>query len=129
MRFVGLIALALLYCEATTAQDTPADPRPQAIFSDDFAEDSRSNYEARGTVQWQQGRLSFGEGAQLQRHFQGGTWVEVRCELDFPKPSDEGQQYATRMQFTFNSATPAVIEWSVRRTESGDEYRLSVLDT
>src|SRR5262245_61715799 len=84
LRLAGLLSMLL-----GTATGLPQSPVPG--FRDDFATDSRKNYQIQGEVTWQKGRMTLAAGASLKRLLTLGETVEVRALLHLPPGSDEAQ--------------------------------------
>src|SRR5262245_6563444 len=63
----------------------PAGEAPKAVgFRDDFATDTRKDYEVTGDVAWRKGLLTLAEGARLRRPLELGETLDVTASLRLP---------------------------------------------
>jgi tetratricopeptide (TPR) repeat protein/CHAT domain-containing protein len=64
---------------------------PPVRFQDDFATDTRKDYETKGDVTWHKGALTLGKKAQISRKLALGFTTEVRAILRWDKGQQKGQ--------------------------------------
>lgn len=70
-------------------------PKLEPLFDDDFATDSRNNYEIggkEGAVTWEPGKLTLSDGAKLSHELGADNWVELCFDLQFPELTEDGQK-------------------------------------
>src|SRR5262249_26386139 len=73
--------LALLTVLLCCPPARPQVPEKPVGFRDDFAADSRKEYEAKGEVRWQKGSVLLGPGAELRRRLALGYTAELRATV------------------------------------------------
>jgi CHAT domain-containing protein/tetratricopeptide (TPR) repeat protein len=64
---------------------------PPVRFQDDFATDTRKDYETKGDVTWHKGALTLGKKAQISRALALGYTSEVRAVLRWDKDQRDGE--------------------------------------
>ena len=85
------------------------------IFSDDFSEDSLSEYQVKGEVTWKPGRVKLSEGSSVSRSFEAGARVEVVAELEFPKLTNDGELSLALLQLDLRGAMDCLVAWGQKR--------------
>lgn len=96
-------------------------PKLEHLFTDDFERDSRANYEISGkkdAVKWEKGTLTIGDGASLQRKLDGGPWVEMELDLEFPKLTEDGQTSDLKVWLDLERATDSFV-WFRQKRQNG----------
>jgi tetratricopeptide (TPR) repeat protein/CHAT domain-containing protein len=68
-----------------------AEEAPPVRFQDDFAADTRKDYETKGDLTWQKGALTLGKEATVSRKLALGYSTEVRAVVRWDKDQRDGQ--------------------------------------
>src|SRR5262245_6716203 len=84
-RVLPAVALTLLLCPYASGQQAA---KPLG-FTDDFATDSRPQYETTGDVGWQRGAFKLGKNAHLRRSLARGNIIAVTAVMDGPAREGE----------------------------------------
>src|SRR5262249_35664699 len=66
------------------------EPARPVRFEDDFRTDTRKDYQIKGEVTWQKGRLTLAKGALLHRPLELGSVAEVRAVVRWARGQQEG---------------------------------------
>jgi CHAT domain-containing protein/tetratricopeptide (TPR) repeat protein len=78
-------------------------PEPIRI-SDDFSQNTLKDYEVKGDVTWERGRVKLGPDARLARNITPGWMVEVTIDLEFPTLEKDGDKSESRIRFVVDDA-------------------------
>ena len=125
------MSLCVLGRPSASAEPVTADETSilRPIFSDDFSEDSLSEYQVKGEVTWEQGRVKLTQGASLSRSFEAGARVELVMGLEFPELTKDGEQSLTLLTLDLVGATDCVVGWQQTRTDGKTIGKVLILDT
>ena len=107
-------------------------PKLELLFDDDFATDSRNNYEIsgkEGAVTWEPGKLTLGEGGRLSRQLDGDNWVELELDIQFPELTEDGQKSELKILLDLESATDSYLLLRQRRRDGKTTSEIVVYDT
>ena len=137
MRFVRVISLMVLFlatdCCGQTTNETytkQEPPKLELAFSDDFSQDTRSNYTIKGDVSWEQGKLALSDGASIACEINGAAWAELELDLHFPELTEDGQTSELRISFDMgDSATACYISLSQHRSEGNVSSKICCYET
>lgn len=129
------IVVALLLSLLSGTHVTGADAKEQSgsklhpVFSDDFSENSLSDYEVKGEPAWEEGLVKLPQGVSLSRPVQLDARVVVTAELQFPKLTKDGEQSLTMLGIELDGATPCHVAWQQTLKDGKTSSRLFILDT
>ena len=108
--FLVLLLFSSLVAQDANRPDPPYSKPPELkhLFTDSFAEDSRDNYKISGktaAVTWKQGELALGDGANLQRKLDAGSWVEMEFDFEFPQLKKDGEEFDLKIWLDLYKST------------------------
>ncbi|MDA1231386.1 MAG: CHAT domain-containing protein, partial [Planctomycetota bacterium] len=104
-------------------------PELKPLFADDFSKNTLDQYVVKGNVKWSAGKVTLEPGSSLTRKFEAGAWCEFELDLQFPELTQVSDESATVLELSFEGASPAIIEWSSRRTKQGTTSQIRIGDT
>lgn len=118
MRLSLLSTLLLLASGIRAGAQQFEPPKLEPVFSDDFAEDTRADYELTGDVSWERSELKLGEGSSVERVINGGAWTKVRLDLAKADVVGKHSQAELRVYLRMDGATDCYVQLQ-RKAEGG----------
>ncbi len=79
------------------------------VVTDDFQTDSRGEYIAQGTVEWQPGKLTLVPAARISRTLQAGSRASVRFNVAFPQLTSDEEKCSLHLRFDLESTLNAIV--------------------
>ena len=139
-----IATFSFLFANALVAQDDGAKqserkekpqnntqwPKLEAVFSDDFSTDTRSDYKIAGDVGWKQGSLTLNEGASIQRVIDdGGPWAKVELDVEWPELKKDRPEQELRIWFLLDGATPCFVRLRQESNGRKPTFSLALIET
>src|SRR5262249_14296822 len=90
-RYLGGMAIPCLLLALLARLSRAAEETPPVRFQDDFATDTRKDYETKGDVTWKKGGLTLGKEAAGRCKLSLGFSTEVRAVVRWDKGQRDGQ--------------------------------------
>ena len=125
---VGFSILHPIFAQTSNLEKQPW-PQLESVFRDDFSMDSRNNYEIKGDVKWEPGKLTMAGGSSIQRTIKGGAWAKLELDVEWPDLSGDRPQQEVRIWFTFQGATNCFIRFRQELKAEQPFSSVAVVDT
>jgi tetratricopeptide (TPR) repeat protein len=115
-RTLSLFIVTVL-CHTASAQQLLLQP----VFSDDFSEDTRGDYEPQGDILWEAGKLTLSDGASLERTFKGGPWTRMEVEFESGNGTANAESAEVRLWLRLAGAPDCIVclDQQDKQTERG----------
>ncbi|MFT5328024.1 MAG: hypothetical protein ACI8P0_005931, partial [Planctomycetaceae bacterium] len=114
--------------QETTRSDMASDVELRPVFSDDFSSDSLPDYQVKGEVAWEKGRLKLTD-ASISRSLEVGSRVKVAVDLEFSTLTRDGEESMMMLELALDGATNCYVGWRQMRAKGQVVSKVEIFDT
>ena len=103
-RVAFCLAILWLHVGAVFAQPFQADELPKMVsFVDDFATDSRDQYQTGGSIEWKTGDLTLKQNGWIRKEIATGRMLRVSADIDWLDEPDVDKTSIASIGFSFDN--------------------------
>lgn len=104
LRISGCFVSLLSLISSPATDEKPTDDLPTLVefVNDDLSQDSRSDYDVEGRVDWSDGRFTLASESQLHRKVPSGPRMRIRLGLTGPVAGEESSVFSIKIVKTQN---------------------------
>lgn len=87
------------------------------FWNHDFKTDQKGDYEIKGDVKWEPGRITIGKDSSIRKTLEGGRVWEVTLDLEFLGLTRDGDESSATLLWHLNNSARYGLVWSQTRTD------------